>query len=576
MTDPRKPIRSSFLIAALMLVSRVFGFLRDVNTAAVIGMSGSPVADAFFCAFRLPNLFRRLYEEGAFGLSWIPLFAGTHPSDRKKAWRLFAEFLRRGAFWALLSVAFGELLAAAALCALGSGDSADALFAVRTIRLTMIMLPYLFFMTLAAECAATLQALERFGVAAAMPLVFNLFWLAALFLISPFGVWLPMNLRSPFETLFGQNVAFFTAFDRTVFLSGVVVAASLAQFFIQRIWLGRIERREIGWAGREGNRSDFRVITAEEKRLVRTALRKILPTALGLLFVQINTLLATLAAALPATWFGGKFGVQAASGAASAIFFAERLYEFPLGLIGVATATAFFPILAQRVAAEDFKALSADFSLAVRSILLLAVPAGVGLLLLSGPLSEALYQRGDFSSADTARTATLIGIFAFGVPAFCLQPLLIRTFYAFGDVRRPILAGLVSTAVFVITAVILCVRFGAGETGLVEGIVGAAYFQTLALFYLLERHCSVTWDWSAGKTLLRACIASGVMAVALVGVDTLALRRFPDFWTEPGTAFALLRIAVALSVALPVYFGAVRLLGEHRLRPLFPKKQDSQ
>ena len=547
-----KPLRSSLLIASLMLVGRLLGFLRDLNTAAVLGMSGSPAADAFFCAFRLPNLFRRLNEEGAFGLSWIPIFTETWRRDRTRAWGLLTVLLRRTAVWAFGLTALGELFALAVLGMIGPAESADALFFYRAVQLTMILLPSLLFLMLAAEAGATLQALGRFGIAAFMPIVFNLFWLAALFLISPFGVWLPFAVRSPFKTLFGQSVGLMTPFGRTAILAAAIVAATGAQFLIQRVWL-RILLRE-----KSLPRLDKKE-RAEDRASVGRALRQVMPTALGLLFVQINTLLATFAATLFAGEFGSRLGYRAASGAASAIYFAERLYEFPLGLIGVAVGLSFYPLLSRLAAERNAGGLVCKLSLAVRTVLLLAIPAAFGLALIAEPLATLLYQRGDFSPTDAHRTASLIRIFAFGVPAFCLQPILIRTFYALSERAVPIRAGLISTAVFIvltgISFVLLAWR-GAGSFGLEKGLAAAialsAYTQTFLLAAALNRRERLVLDFSRWlRTVFRAFLAASGMSAAVI-VLILAF----DVQTP------IIFIGTALGTAIPLYAFFIWLLGE--------------
>ena len=168
----RSHLRSSFLIASMMLISRMIGLLRDMATAAVIGGGASPAADAFFLAFRFPNLGRRLIEEGALGLSWIPAFSDAWHTDRRRAWRLLSDFLARGVKYALAVVLVGMVLTSAALVFLRHRDPERFAFAISTLENLRLMLPYFFFALLTAQCAATLQAANRFGVAAAVPIIF--------------------------------------------------------------------------------------------------------------------------------------------------------------------------------------------------------------------------------------------------------------------------------------------------------------------------------------------------------------------------------------------------------------------
>ena len=454
-SDFGKPLKSSALIALMMLISRVLGFVRDMSTAAMMGMSGSIVADAFFLAFRFPNLGRRLIEEGALGLSWIPAFSQAWHSDRKEAWRLLAAFLRRSVRWGLPAIVLGELAALGVLCLLPRFEST----AGYTVVLFALMLPYFYFALLTAQCAATLQATGRFGVAASVAMIFNICWLVVIFFISPFGVCVPVSIRAEFVSVCGFDLASLTPLNRAAILAVTIVVAAAVQFLVQRFYLARLERRD--------KTAPERPTTPSCERTVTAVFKAILPTAAGLLFVQFNTLFAVLIAS--AMVERGCF----ASGTATAIYYAERLYEFPLGLIGVAVGTAFYPLLVRRAAQKDFATLSADLATAVKAVLIFSIPAAVGLYVLARPLAMALFVRGDFTCLDAMRTSVMIGTFALGVPIFCLQPILIRTFYAQGDYRRPIGAGVISTCVFALFAALLFV-YPTDEDLLVMAIICGA------------------------------------------------------------------------------------------------------
>lgn len=569
MNETKRSFSASALIAVLMFLSRILGFFRDMSTAAMMGMSGSAIADAFFLAFRFPNLGRRLIEEGALGLSWIPAFSGLWRTDRPAAWRLLAAFLSRASRYGLIAVAVGEV--AALLCAhrLAARQSP----ALAAVELLMLMLPYFYFALLTAGCAATLQATGRFGIAASVAMIFNLVWLAVLFVISPFGVWLPIQIRAPFDVFCGVTLASLTPFDRAAILAVTIVAAAFAQFFVQRVYLTRLERRDRaglqpgesgGTAGAAETRKD-----PSAERTVTSVFRAILPTALGLLFVQINTLLAAVFASTAI----GRWGFL--SGTAAAIYYAERLYEFPLGLIGVAVGTAFYPLLVRRAAERDFAALSSELAAGIRAVLLFSIPAAAGLYVVAGPLATLLYQRGDFSAEDARRTAGLVQMFALAVPVYCVQPILIRTFYALGDKVRPILAGLLSTAVFCVGAAFFLTILPLGERGLVAGIGLGALAQLVYLITRLTR----TELARSGKielngvftTLGRSAFAAAAMVWGIFGAWGL-LSGIPGLFENrsPMTLDAV-RVGSAVFIAIFVYFGFLRLLGEREIFRIFRK-----
>ena len=579
MSNPRKPLRSSLLIAALMFASRVLGFLRDMNTAAVLGMSASPIADAYFLAFRLPNLGRRLIEEGALGLSWIPAFSGRLAENRHEARRLFAAFLTRGAWWGMLVTVLGMSMAAGALFWIQTPETALETFAVSTLKLFLLMAPYFFFVLLTAQCAATLQASERFALASAIPLVFNIFWLVALFVISPLGVWLPFHVT--FRPIFGFDPNRLSAFDRAAVLSCVITASGCAQFLIQRVYLfwilpkknqdtrrARFDTPEKK-SGRKGeNQADFAQVDGVFRRMI--------PTALSLLFVQINTLGAALWAAL---WTGNAFFFLKiseenvfAEGTVTAIYYAERLYEFPLGLIGVAVSTAFYPVLVRLAREGDFAALAARLSEALEAIFLFSIPAAVGLFTLADPLATLLFERGDFTAEDAHRTAGLIRVFALGVPIFCLLPILIRTFFALGDYRLPFRAGLISTAVFLPAMVLF--GFYTGPTALIAAVVLGACVQLAILAGALKKRLKISGNTVFGRwgKIWRVFAASAALFFAICAVWSLLARFFPDFYAQGSkTGQALVQTVSAIFAAVLVYFGTLRLLGEREIFRIFRK-----
>ena len=555
----RSHLRSSFLIASMMLISRMIGLLRDMATAAVIGGGASPAADAFFLAFRFPNLGRRLIEEGALGLSWIPAFSDLWHTDRRRAWRLLSDFLARGVKYALAVVLVGMVLTSAALVFLRHRDPERFAFAISTLENLRLMLPYFFFALLTAQCAATLQAANRFGVAAAVPIIFNVFWVAALWLIVP-GRW----AISPF---FGFDPGRLTPYDRTAVLSCAIVLAGATQYFVQHLYLRHLRKDDL----------PLPTIGAEEKRrfgtVITSVFRSMFPTALGLLFIQINTLLATLVIALTVHLPHLARSVDNA-GAVSAIYFAERLYEFPLGLVGVAVGTAFYPLLVQRVGQKCYDALAEDLRTALRAVLALSIPAAAGLCLLSAPLTELLFKRGDFTDADASVTALLVRLFALGVPLFCIQPILIRTFYALGDHPRPIRAGWLSTVFFLALAAGLAAAGRPSGGALIGAVLAATALQT----YLLARWLKTggplpkTLYRALGTALLKVLSAAALMSAALAavrfGFDTLG----PRLPLGPQTRTAAM-IAAAIVVSIPLYFGTLRAAGEREIFRVFAEKR---
>lgn len=552
-------LRSSFLIAAMMFISRVLGLLRDMATAAIIGGSASPAADAFFLAFRFPNLGRRLIEEGALGLSWIPAISAAWQSDRRRAWRLLSAFLARGVKYALIVVLLGILLTSALLAALRLRDPERFAFAIHTLETLRLILPYFFFALLTAQCAATLQAADRFGVAAAVPIIFNVFWIAALWLIAP-G-------RYSIGPFFGLIPDRLSPYDRTAVLSCAIVLAAATQYFVQHLYLGRLRR------------DDLPILPAdsgEKQRIgevVTSVFRRMFPTALGLLFIQINTLLATLVIAWSVHLPHLARSIDNA-GAIAAIYFAERLYEFPLGLVGVAVGTAFYPLLVQRAGQKRYDTLASDLRTALRTVLALSIPAAAGLCLLSTPLTELLFKRGGFTEGDASVTALLVRLFALGVPLFCIQPILIRTFYALGDHRRPIRAGWLSTGFFLALAVFFVAIGRPASSYMIAAVLAAAAIQTYLLGRWLRTCGTLPKDLfrALGASLLKVLAAAVVMSAALLAVcyGFDALGASVPLGRQARVA---VMIAAVIVVTIPIYFGALYVVGEREIFRVFAEKR---
>lgn len=560
--DRAKALVGALMMAIFIFVSRILGFFRDLNTAAIMGMSGSVAMDAFVCAFRIPNLARRFFEEGACGLSYIPVFSELWKTDRTRAWRLAAFFLWRGGLIGLGVTVIGE--SAILLTSLILAPSEGSLWNI-FLQFAALMFPYLTFILPTAQCAATLQGMGRFSLAGMMPTLFNLFWLAALLLISPFGIYLPFRLFVDFPSIFGVDFSALSPTGRGSVLSGTIVAASAAQFFIQYGWLKRLGADAFVFRGD--------AVTAEVGRELRNKVRKIfkkmIPTAIGLLFLQFNTLLATLTATL----FSGNrvpllsaipgvdalFAGTTRTGAASALYFGERLYEFPLAFIGVTIGTAFYPLLVRHALEKNRQEFATDMTLGLRLIVTMAIPAGIGLALVSGPLARLLYMRGEFSPDDAFRTARIVFLFGIGVPAFCLSSLLIRGMLALGNGRSPIRIGAASTLLFLLVA--LGTVRPAGEAGLAAAIVVAAWFQTISLFFLTVGDFTKRELRSVTRTLRISLTASVLMTLAILGVDRILSIYLPDLWRRGDSFGAFFSVSVIVIVGVSIFSLAFFLLG---------------
>ncbi|QQS10575.1 MAG: murein biosynthesis integral membrane protein MurJ [Rhodospirillales bacterium] len=381
--------RAIALIGGWTMLSRLLGFARDVAIAALAG--AGPVADAFFIALKLPNLFRRLFAEGAFASAFVPLFARA----RREGGDAEAAAFAREAQGALLAVLAPFVVAGIAAMAwivplvapgLASKPPETLSFAIEFSR---IAFPYLLFISLASLYAGILNSLDRYGHAAASQVLFNLSLIGALFALTPF---LP-------------NAGYA--------LSWGLCLAGVAQW----LWL-LVACRQAGVALPLA----FPRLTARVRRLLTLAL----PAAVGAGVQQINLVLEIVWASLLPT------------GAISVLYYADRINQLPLGVVGVAIGTALLPRLARLIRDDQAAGAMHSQNRAVEFGLLFSLPAAVALAVVAWPVIATLFLRGQFTAEDARRTAEALTVFALGLPAFILTKTLAPGFFAREDTATPL------------------------------------------------------------------------------------------------------------------------------------------
>ncbi len=521
--DRHPLIAGTWIVSLGTLASRVLGMLRDMATAAVLGMSGSGVMDAFVLAFRIPNTFRRLFGEGALTASYLPVLAEKLEQDRKAAWQVASVTLTGLAVVLAAVVLAIETGLAFWWAASGGSDKVQLL-----IGLCAVMMPYMLLICLAAQVAATLNALGHFATPALVPTLLNIAWLSGAWLLAP---------RLTDEPA-GQAYV----------LAWCVLAAGVLQLGVQLPVLRRLGFRfDLNWP-------------AARPSVVRIVM-SMGPMVVGLAITQINTLvdsfLAWGLARAPdgperIAWLGLPYPMQ--QGAAAAIYFGERLYQFPMGILGLAVATAIFPLLSRHAARGDHHRLAADLTLGLRLVLFLGVPASAGLVLLSEPLTRLLFERGRFQPEDTVRAARVIACYSTAVWAFCALPVLVRGYYAWSDRITPVRVG---AAVIVLDlAMNLALIWPLAEAGLAVATAISACVQAVALAVLFSRH-KTALGWNVlGATALRTAVATALMGAAVGGLQGV----MPE---AESVGAQLATLAAVLATALLVFLAAyVALRGE--------------
>jgi putative peptidoglycan lipid II flippase len=403
-------IRSSIIYSGLTLVSRFMGFFRDLAISYRLGASATFAADAYNAAFAFPNLFRRIFAEGAFASAFIPAYAKSLEQDGEEV----ADVLAADAMATLAAATIGLTLVAELtmpwlMYAMNPGYAADPAKFKLTILLTQVTMPYLPCMAIYAHLSGVLQARGRFILSAGAPILLNLVTLFAI---------LPQR----------------TAISAAVAGSWGVIVAGLLQAGL--LWWG---------VRRSGARVDFRLprLTPEIKALIGRAV----PGAIAASALQINIFIS------------GAL-VSNVNGARSWLAYADRLYQLPLSLVGVAVGVALLPRLSRAVhagdAAESQRAMDESISFSMA----LTLPAAAALVAIPFFLNDALWTRGVFTVADAHATASALRQYGWGVPAFVLARLFAPAFYARQDTRTPMTFALISIGVNIAAGVSLYTVFG--------------------------------------------------------------------------------------------------------------------
>ncbi|HET8727593.1 MAG TPA: murein biosynthesis integral membrane protein MurJ [Alphaproteobacteria bacterium] len=508
-------MRAIATVGGLTLVSRVAGFARDVLTAAVLG--AGPVADAFFVALKLPNFFRRLSAEGAFSVSFVPLFSaelerGGRPAAIAFAEEALAVMIAILAPFTLLAILGMPWLMV--LIAPGFTDDPEKYdLAVQFSRITF---PYLMLMSLTALMGGVLNSVNRFAPFAAAPILFNLTLIACLLLVAP------MTATAGHALAYG------------VAASGV----------LQLVWLA--------WSCRRAGIT-LRLPWPRRNPRVDRLFRLMAPGAIGAGVMQINLFIDIVIASLLPT------------GAVSYLYYADRLNQLPLGTIGIAIGTALLPVLARQVEAQKqtgdpAQALETQ-NRALEYSLFLALPATVALVVIPGPIIDVLFERGAFGPEATAATALALAAYAIGIPAYVLTKVLSTAFFARQDTATPVKISVVTVAANAALALSLVGFLGHVGIALATGLT--AWINVGLLARGLRRRDLLSVDGRLRRRGPRLLFSSAVMGAAL-HIAVTALEAPLD----AGLAVSGPTLALIVGLGAVVYFGAAFLTGAASWREL--------
>lgn len=498
----------AWTITLFTLISRIAGLVRDGVLSAVLGTTG--IASSFVTALIIPNVFRRLFGEGALSAAFIPEYTKLHDADRAEAGR-YASLVM-----AMLLLTLGALVLIAEIILFVLLRTTDNASRADFLTLTMVMLPYMPLVCATAIAGGMLQAHGRFVPHAAAPVLLNLGMITAAL------IWA-------------------YALDASMRATALAVACAVViAGVVQLGWCVWSMRRDAYWT------RSF----ASARGRARATLRRMGPAVIGLGALQISTLFDALLAGWPVmvgpTIAGIAYPMDASS--AATLYYAQRLYQFPLGVFGIAIATAIFPLLSRCAAQPD------DFAgvlrRGVRLSLFIGIPAAVGLALVRNDLVAAVYLRGHFDAEDVPRVGFALACFAPAVWAYALTHVLTRAFYAKGDTVTPMRVGLLTVGSNI--ALNLTLMWSLREAGLALATAITAMLQSIVLIILAERRfrgLSTLIDKPTARGIGASILSAAAMALAIYTARQLHSA-------EAGDALAhTIALAIDVGVGVAVYLG---------------------
>jgi len=466
-------LRSVATVGGYTGISRIIGFLRDILIASVVG--AGPVADAFFVAFKLPNLFRKIFAEGAFNAAFVPLFARCLEQEGKAAARFFAEQTLAVLVTSLLLLTVAAMAGMPWLMhVLAPGFVETPQKFELAIQLARITFPYLLFMSLTAFFSGVLNSLYHFAAAAAAPILLNIFFVASLLIVVPF-------IGQP-----GHVMAWTVAIAGIAQFLFVLVATHRAGLTLRFPWPR---------------------LTPRIKRL----LNLMLPGILSAGVLQLNLVVGMIIASQQA-------------GAVSFLYYADRVYQLPLGLIGIAFGVVLLPDLSRKLRSGAEQAAMYSLNRGLEMALLLTIPASVALAVIPSPIIIVLFERGALDREGSQAIAYALAAFASGLPAYVLVKILQPAFFAREDTVTPLKLAAVSVAVNI--ALSLALFPFLGHIGIALATAVAAWINTGLLALLLRRRAFLSLDERFRSRLPRILAAAIVMGALLWGLWTLLAPWF--------------------------------------------------
>lgn len=511
----RRLFRSTMTVGGMTMLSRVLGLLRDVVLARLFGAGAG--ADAFFVAFRIPNFLRRLFAEGAFSQAFVPVLSEYKTRrDDVEVRRLLDHVSGTLTVVLFIVTLVGVIGAPLLITVFAPGFIDDGGKFTLTVAMVRITFPYILFISLTALAGGVLNSYGRFAIPAVTPVLLNLSLIVA-------AVWLAPQMERPVMALAWG-----------VFIAGV--AQLLFQLpFLAR--LGLLPRPRLNlWRNRrhEG---------------VRRISRLMMPAIFGSSIVQINLLFDTLIASFLAT------------GSVSWLYYSDRLVEFPLGVFGIALATVILPALSRQHASTATADYARTLDWGLRLVILIGLPAAVGLLVLAGPMIVAIFQYGEFTAHDVLMARASLMAYAIGLMGFILIKVLASAYYARQDTRTPVRIGIIAMLVNMVLNVVFVVPWvwldsPAPHAGLALATSLSAFLNAALLYRGLSRQGTLRSEPGWPGFLLRVSLAALFMSGVLFwGSGTV------ESWLPMSLVERVSRLVLWVSIGAIIYFVVLALLG---------------
>ncbi len=515
--------RSASIVSLAVMGSRILGLVREVVFASYFGAGFA--TDAFFIAFRVPNLLRDLFAEGALSAAFVTTFSKTLvKSGEQAAWRL-ANLVSNGLIIVLLPIVIGGIVFAPQVVNLliepqsaiaGSAQTFDL-----AVRMTRIMFPFLLMVSLAAVAMGILNTKDRFGVPASASTMFNV---GSIFGGLAFAfAFAPDYIGAITSGLISGNEVSTDPAGAARAIVGMAIGTLIGGVMQ---WLIQVPSlRAVGYR--------WQPVLAFRDEGVRQVVRLMTPAIIGVAAVQVNVFVNT------------KFASGLGVGPVSWLNYAFRLMQFPIGVFGVAISTATLPVASRAAARDNLAEFRRTISSSLRLTFLLTIPSAVGLIVLSRPIIGLIYERGPFRASDTEQAAVALQFYALGLTAYSAIRVLAPAFYALNETRIPMVASVLSILTNYVVASLSINQFGLGHRGLAMSVSVVAIANFTLLLFFLRRRLSGIEGWKLALTFGKVTGAALLMGL----VCNLAVE-----WTSLliGTESMLSRIS---NVAIPIVVG---------------------